>query len=459
MNQPDVEKGSAEFNRRDFIRGASFGSLMLMMGGVPLRAEDAEPGADGDETHYSTVTKPVSFGVIGCGLWGKEVIQTLGFLPNAPVAAVCETYAPFLRQAKELAPKAEGYADYHQLLEQKNVEAVVVATPSHLHKEIVVAALAAGKHVYCEAPLASSIEDARAIAQAAKAAYKCNFQSGLQWRAHPQKLFLLKFIRSGAVKTPVLARAQWHKLDSWRRASAKPEREKALNWRLSSETSAGLIGEVGIHQLDLISWSLGRKPAAVTGYGGILRWDDGRDVPDTVQAVLEYPDKVNFTYDATLANSFDADYEMLFGTQAAIMTRGDKAWMFKEVEADLLGWEIYAAKKQFYDETGIALVLGASKSVQAVKKEVSPFEESPLHYSLGTFARNSWVIGQGVKDFTTNYGADAEGLPEYMASLFKKNLPAPSYTEGFDATVVAIKANEAVLQKKRIEIKQEWFEI
>ena len=458
MDQSEVEKGSSELNRRDFIRGASFGSLMLMMGGVPLRADDAKPTAD-DSTNYSTIGKPVSCGVIGCGLWGKEVIQTLGFLPNAPVVAVCENYPPFLKQAKELAPKAEGYTEYQKLLEQKDVEAVIVATPSHLHKEIVLAALAAGKHVYCEAPLASTIEDARAIAQAAKASFKCNFQAGLQWRAHPQKLFLLKFIRSGAVKTAVMARAQWHKNDSWRRASSKPEREKALNWRLSSETSSGLIGEVGIHQLDLASWSLGRKPTAVTGYGGILRWDDGRDVADTVQAVLEYPDKVNFTYDATLANSFDAEYEMLFGTQAAIMTRGDKAWMFKEAEADLLGWEIYAAKKQFNDESGIALVLGASKSVQAVKKEVSPFEESPLHYSLAAFIHNSWVTGQGVKDFTTNYGADAEGLPEYLATLAKSRGPAAGYAEGFDATLIALKANEAVMQKKKIELKKEWFEI
>ena len=458
MNLSEADNGKPELNRREFIRGASFGSLMLMMGGVPVVA-DEQKGAASDETHYSTISKPVSCGVIGCGQWGKEIIQTMAVLPNAPVVAVSETYPHYLKQAKELAPKAQGYADYKELLGQKDVEAVIVATPSHLHKEVVLAALAAGKHVYCEAPLASNLDDARAIAQAAKAAFKVNFQAGLQWRAHPQKHFLLKFIRTGAVKTPIMARAQWHKSDSWRRASGNPDREKALNWRLSSETSAGLAGEVGIHQFDVIGWSLGHLPKAVTGYGGILRWDDGRDVADTVQAVFEYPEKVNFTYDATLANSFDADYEMLFGTQAAIMSRGDKAWWFKEVDADLLGWEIYAAKRQFYEETGIALVLGASKSVHTEKKETSPFEDTPLSYSLEAFVHNSWVVGQGVRDFTTNYGADAEGLPEYLGTLAKAYAPAAGYAEGFAATLVAIKANEAIQQKSRIEIKKDMFQI
>ena len=85
------------------------------------------------------------------------------------MVAICDTYAPFLRRAKEAAPKAETYSDYRQVLAQKSVQAVIVATPSHQHKEVVLAALQAGKHVYCEAPLASNLEDARAIARYAPA--------------------------------------------------------------------------------------------------------------------------------------------------------------------------------------------------------------------------------------------------------------------------------------------------
>ena len=67
-------------------------------------------------------------------------------------------------------------------------------------------------------------------------------------------------------------------------------------------------------------------------------------MPDTVQAVFEFPGGVRMIYDATLANSFDGEYEMLYGSDAALMMRESKAWMFKEVDSPLLGWEVYADK-------------------------------------------------------------------------------------------------------------------
>src|SRR5678809_1612923 len=104
-----------------------------------------------------------------------------------------------------------GYTDYRKVLDSKDVQAVFIATPSHHHKEIALAALQAGKHVYCEAPLANSIEDARAIALAAKAVGKVQvFQSGLQLRCEPHRHFLLPFLRAGATGNPVMVRAQWH---------------------------------------------------------------------------------------------------------------------------------------------------------------------------------------------------------------------------------------------------------
>src|SRR6185312_3720404 len=102
----------------------------------------------------------------------------------------------FLKKASYLAPKAEKFEDYTKLLESKNVEAVIIATPTHLHREIAIAALKAGKHVYCEAPLAHTIEDARAIALAAKAAPKQIFQAGLQNRADKGRIYALNFLKS-----------------------------------------------------------------------------------------------------------------------------------------------------------------------------------------------------------------------------------------------------------------------
>jgi predicted dehydrogenase len=462
MEQTENNSSSNEFNRREFIQNAaSFSALMAFMGGVPLYAEEkTETNSAAAPTQYSTMSAPVNCAVIGCGAWGREILQTLSRLPNAPVMAVCDSYEAGLRRAKDAAPGAESFTDYHKLLEKKEVQAVIVATPSHQHREIVLAALAAGKHVYCEAPLATTLDDTRAIAQAAKTAVKLNFQSGLQMRSDPQRHFLLPFIRSGATGKNVMARAQWHKKESWRRAAASPEREQTLNWRLNAATSVGLIGEIGIHQLDMINWLLNSRPVAMSGNGGILNWKDGRDVADTVHALFEFSGGVNFFQDCTLANSFDSSYEILYGTDAAVMMRESKAWLFKEVDSPLLGWEVYARKDQFYQETGIALVANASKLVKAQKEgEPQPPETTPLQHALAAFITNSGVVAKGVEDFTASFGEDAEALREYLAGLAKSRRPASGYRDGFEATILAIKANEAIVKGQRMVLQEEWFEI
>jgi predicted dehydrogenase len=280
-------------------------------------------------------------------------------------------------------------------------------------------------------------------------------------RSDPQRRFLLQFIRSGAMGKAIMARSQWHKKESWRRTSPNPDREQAINWRLRRESSSGLVGEIGIHQLDLINWFLNARPTSVAGFGNILNWNDGRDVADTVQSVFEYPGGMHFSYDCTLANSFDADYEMIYGTDAAVMMRGNKAWMFKEVDSPLLGWEVYARKDQFYQETGIALVANATKQVALLNKanEDAPNTETALHFALAAFILNTGVVNTGVEDFTSNFGGDAKALQEYLAGLSKSKLPAAGWQEGFEATVTAIKANEAILKGQKIAMQAEWFEI
>ncbi len=266
-----------------------------------------------------------------------------------------------------------------------------------------------------------------------------------------------------------------HNKQSWRRTATSPEREKALNWRLDKSTSLGLVGEIGIHQMDLASWFLNERPAAVTGFGAILNWTDGRDVADTVQSLVQYPShRANFSYDATLANSFDGEYDMIYGTFAAVMMRYEaassaansklesKAWMFKEVDAPMVGWEIYAAKEQFRHESGLALAAGSTKSVKAGDNLAeSPYAESTLHYALKAFIQNCHVTNVGVTDFVASYGADADGLAEYLsgAVMLKSRLHDAGYQEVLVATVTAISANNAIIKGERIVLTKDLFEI
>jgi len=152
---------------------------------------------------------------------------------------------------------------------------------------------------------------------------------------------------------------------------------------------------------------------------------------------------------------------MFYGTDSAVMLRGNKAWMFKEVDAPLLGWEVYARKDEFYRETGIALVANATKLVAQGNKPVeeAPYSSTPLHYALESFITNTGALAGGVEDFTASFGNDAKALKDYLATLNKSRAPAAGYEQGFEATVLAIKANEAITNGKRIVLQNEWFEI
>jgi predicted dehydrogenase len=419
----DADRG---LDRRDFLKRGSLASLFAVVGGQQVMAAEIRPRTG---PTYSRLDgrEQADLGIIGFGDWGREIASTLGRMKGARVAAISDTFPVMLQRANRSNPDAATHEDYRRILEDPAIRAVIVATPTHMHREVVVAALGAGKHVYCEMPLAHTVDDARAIAQAAKGAGRQVFQVGLNYRSNPQHREVFQFIRSGALGQATTARAQWHRKNSWRRASATRERERELNWRLNPAVSLGLIGEVGVHQLDTADWIFQGLPSAVSGYGQVMHWKDGRTVPDTVQAVYEFPSGVHMTYNATLTNSFDGEYDMFYGSDGTIMMRDSKAWLFKEVDAPLLGWEVYARKDRFYRESGIALVADATQlAAQGVDPTADdPNVETPLYYALEEFADN------------------------VLRGPFP---PSAGYKHGFDATVAAIKANEAITGNKRVEL-------
>ena len=447
-----------EVNRRDFI--GSFSSLMALMGGVAItRGQQSS-----DQPAPERFSGPqVNVGLIGCGAQGRDILAHLMRLEKANVMAICDTYTPYLNRTGRQAPKAAKTQDYRQVLDNKEIHSVIVATPTHLHKDIVIEAIQAGKHIYCEAPLAHTIEDARAIAKAAKNAKAVYFQAGLQQRADPEIVHILNFVRAGAAGTAFLARAQYHKKNSWRRSSPNPDFEKKLNWRLQKETSVGLVGEIGIHNIDAAGWFLNSRPTSVTGFGSTVLWNDGREVPDTSVSVLDFPRGARMIYDATLANSFDANYDMYYGTNATVMLRDRRGWMFKEVDSPLLGWEVYARKETFFKEVGIVLAANATKLAAQGENPVIDTQiatQDSLYYALDSFIVNSNLIRTGIVDFTTNFGAeDKEALAEYLKEIATNYVPAAGWLEGYEATVTAIKAHEAVMKATKVAIPDELYNV
>ena len=181
------KKKTGERNRRDFLRDSSAATFMALLGGVELTMDRQLAKAVDAEKLHGPVVK---CGVIGLGARGREIVSTLSRLAEAEVAAICDTSDAAIRRTAKDLPAAASLADYRQVVDNKDIKAVFVVTPSHLHKDMTLAALQAGKHVFCEAPLAHTIEDARAIAKAAKDSPKQVFQSGLQFRSDPHRLFL-----------------------------------------------------------------------------------------------------------------------------------------------------------------------------------------------------------------------------------------------------------------------------
>ena len=484
-------KISSVVDRREFLKNTSVATFMAMMGGVELtesRGADITNQPAAAETPLTVIPAlpAVNFGVIGAGVWGRKIVNTLNLLKNdsqyknTEVVAICDTFPAWLDRAAKDAPKAEKFDDYKKLLAKPEVQAVVVATPTHLHRDIVLDALNAGKHVYCEAPLAQTIADAKEIARAAQKAFKQVFQAGLQERSHPHRHFLWPFIRGGNLGSNVLVRAQWHKKSLWTRTAGTPARAAELNWRLQKNISTGLMGEACIHRLDAVTWflgghRLGGRPNSVTGFSSNILQNAGPDVPDTVQCVFEFPEGPNsgvrFLFDATLCNTFDSEYEMYYGTDSAILVqpgneaRDSKAWMFQEADAPLIGWIVYARKDAFGAETGVSLVADASKQKSLTQKgnaDSAPQVE-PIQYALQAFTANAGAIGVAVKDYADLYG-DAD-TPEYRANLADARKlalskhPAAGWEEGLEATVLAIKANEAAVLKQKIELNNDLFQL
>jgi len=257
-----------------------------------------------------------------------------------------------------------------------------------------------------------------------------------------------------------MARSQSHEKKSWRTASSDPEQEKALNWRLDKNVSIGLAGEVGIHSIDQACWFFNSHPLSVTGFSSLIRWnEDGREIPDTVQAILEFPGGVRVIFDATIANSFDSDYEIYYGSDAAVMLRESKAWMFKEVDSPLLSWEVYAKKDTFFKECGIVLALGSSKQANFDQKAIEvTYSSATLSSALDSFLRNAIGLSSEEQTFISSYGADdQQALLEHLSTVYRR--PAAGYLEGFHSAVTEIKSNEAIVAGKRLDFKPEWYEL
>lgn len=322
-------------------RGFVYQSAALALGGAAL-ARDAR-----------AQEAPVRVAVVGTGGRGTDLIRTLATIDRARIVAVCDDYPPHLqRGAAAAGPQAKPYAQFGEMLRQAAPQAVVIATPLHLHHEMAMQAIDGGLDVFCEKTMCHSVEQARQLRDAVRSKGVV-FQVGLQRRANGIYKQAEAMVRSGMLGQITAVKSQWHRNNNWRRpVPVKRDHpdwralEHRLNWRLYREYSRGLLTELASHQMDAVNWLLDAHPARVIGTGGIDYWRDGREVFDNVFLIYEYrlknaegePYTVRATYSSIQNNAFEGASELILGTKGTLFLTQRKGLFYQEAGLDDPGW-------------------------------------------------------------------------------------------------------------------------
>jgi predicted dehydrogenase len=307
----DSEEGGI-VKRRDFIKRVT-GAAAVPLGG--MLAEGNILGAN----------DRVNVGLIGCGGRGQYVAGLMRQLPNVEFVAVADVHIGRANEAKGwFAPGCRAFQDFRKLLEQRDVDAVLVATPDHWHAIATILACEAQKDVYVEKPLAYSIKEGRAMVNAARRHQRV-VQAGMQHRSAAHFREVARIIQSGEIG-PVHFVRVWNYLnmspDGIGRAadSAPPDgldwdfylgpapavpynqNRYAVTYRWFWDYAGGMATDYGTHRFDTVHQVMGvDAPLAIAGWGRRFELKDGGDTPDTLQITYEFPGFI-LSYEASMLN-------------------------------------------------------------------------------------------------------------------------------------------------------------
>ena len=296
------------FNRRDFFKALGGSGLVAMFPWLQSCTKEVSDAVSGEK---------VRLGIIGTGSRGMYHLNNLLNIAQAEVVALCDDYEPHLKQAAELYPKAKLFDDYCKLLEDKNVQAVIIATPLNEHEHMTLDAFSAGKHVFCEKSMSLTLDGCLRMYNAYKDSGNVLY-IGQQRLFDPKYVRAMEMIHSGMIGTITGMRAYWYRNNDWRRTVPSPELERRINWRLYRNSSAGLVTELAAHQLQVGDWALGLRPESVMGYGDIVYGKDGREVFDNISLIYRYPNGVKMSYESIISNKFLGLEELILGDKGTM---------------------------------------------------------------------------------------------------------------------------------------------
>ena len=286
----------------------------------------------------------VRLGVIGAGARGAELLREALACPRTECLGVADVYQKRLEESKAIAAGARTWIDYRHLLGDPAIDAVLIATPPHLHAAQFVAAIEAGIHVDVERPMAFTMEDARRMRAAWQASRGLKVQVGHQACSsgqiedaarfsQPELMGKITGLRAHFYRNTPRGKPQWSRPlypdmtpdnVAWQAfLGDAPEREfdanRYQNWRLFADYSGGSVTENLGSQLAFWYKVLSLEvPYAVTMTGGVYLWKDGRELPDTMHVSLEHSEEILVSWDSGFGNGQPGAGEEVLGTNGTI---------------------------------------------------------------------------------------------------------------------------------------------
>jgi predicted dehydrogenase len=301
----------SQLTRRDFVAAAT---------AATARAYAQVPGSG----------ERIRIGVIGCGSQGTAHMRTLVRMrdtDNIDVLNVCDIYTKRVEAAAELTG-GKVVKDYRRVLDNKDIDYVLIATPEHWHHRMTMDAIGAGKHIYCEKPMTHSIEESRRVAERVMNTPKIKMQVGVQGMSDDSYETANRYIQDGALGTVVLAQIDYSRnytSDFWVNpidADARPgenldwnaflgparkrpfDADRFFSWRRYWDYSGGIASDLFVHRVTRMIKSLGLTfPECVAATGGKFEFRDSKaEIPDTLNILLNYPRGLTVQLISSLAN-------------------------------------------------------------------------------------------------------------------------------------------------------------
>ncbi len=317
----------------------------------------------------------ITVGMIGVGARAQELLRVIQTLPGTEIVAVCDAYQGRLERAVERTrARAKIYPDYHAILGDKRIDAVIIATPDHWHKTMVVEALKAGKDVYVEKPLTYTIDEGVEIIAEVKKGDRI-LQVGSQGISSKIQQKAKELIESGRLGKITLLRASYNRNTAggawiypiptdaspqtvnWEmflgKAPTRPyDPARFFRWRCYWDYSGGIATDLFVHLATTIHFLMNAKaPQSTIALGALYRWKDSREVPDTLNAVLEYPEGFTVNLSSTFNNQLSGGEQgfQILGTEGSLVLSGDGLTFYPEHTREDNRWIVESWPKKLED--------------------------------------------------------------------------------------------------------------